>query len=362
MRRTFVDLLVVRTAKCEDDARIEKLLYLLSRHQLRIGLVCLTRSGSCERRDSERVKHHSIRARSHSTYAAYPRPLRRIVIIALWFRVVVFARRRFIPASVHGCDLDGWVIGKFVRLRAPSIFEVYDPWTTMVGGSLIKEIESRAFALATVVVMPAKDSRLKPSRKVYALGNELESNHARELLSRARVDWPHQPFILLGGNIGDEEVVRSFIRYLGGASSIRPLVVGHRSLWNEPNVISKDVLAWPSWLELISRASALWCYYDATKNHYASHISPNKYWEARAFGTPLIVNSIDQFIDRDWGSEPQIMQIGQNPGPQEFARVVGELVAWSPEESRGVTFVGARELAQERANTMAEILRGIRLL
>jgi hypothetical protein len=75
-------------------------------------------------------------------------------------------------------------------------------------------------------------------------------------------------------------------------------IKGNSFLRLPQNVFCIGKQDWGKWLYLVKNCSAIWIYYSKANNHFASHISPNKYWEAVLFNKTMLVNEISQFCDR----------------------------------------------------------------
>jgi hypothetical protein len=323
-----VDFLVIRNHTCENDARIEKLLFHLKKQHISVQVVCLSRGAKvCGRTSSGNISHDSI----HLSIVPYlnhlPRPYRGFRLVLQVIKVLFLLRKRFLFRAGWGCDLDGFflvhVLTFFYRKRPKTIFEVYDPWSTMVQNRLITRLETLFFYSADVLVMPAQNARLKiKKREVHVLGNELIPALAAEILMREEIDFRDlifQPFILVGGTLSKHNHLSILLEVAKRHPEIRVLICltpdeFFRFIKVElpDNVVLIGHLSWSRWLSLLSRAAACWVYYDETVDHFQSHISPNKYWESLLFQTNMIVNSLQQFSDRVTEIEPLIVEVGRD--------------------------------------------------
>jgi hypothetical protein len=323
-----VDFLVIRNYTCEHDARIEKLLFHLKKLHISVQVVCLSRGANvCGRTSSGNISHESVQL-SMSPYLVHlPRIYRRLRLFGQVVKILFLVRKRFIFRAGWGCDFDGFflmhALKYFYWKRPKTIFEVYDPWSTMMQNTLIRRLETSFFYSADFLIMPAKDSRLKvEDREVHTLGNELIPPLANEILDREDSDFrsiTSQPFILVGGSLSKHNHLEFLVEAARRILEVRVLVC----LTSEqllrlinaeapPSVVPIGHVSWSRWLSLLSHANACWIYYDETVDHFQSHISPNKYWESLLFQTNMIVNDLKQFSDRVIDLEPCIVEIGRD--------------------------------------------------
>ncbi len=323
-----VDFLVIRNHTCENDARIEKLLFHLKKQHISVQVVCLSRDANvCGRTSSGNISHDSIQLSMSPYMENLPRPYRRFRLILQVVKVLFLLRKRFIFRSGWGCDFDGffliYALRKFYLKRPKTIFEVYDPWSTMVQNNLIRELEAYFFDFADFLIMPARDSRLKiKGRDVHTLGNELIPPLANEIMKREEFDFSKiasQPFILVGGTLSRHNHLSILVEAAKQIPEIHVLICLTSDQLIQlvkaelpANVVPIGHVSWSRWLSLLSHATACWVYYDETVDHFQSHISPNKYWESLLFQTNMIVNNLQQFSDRVIEIEPCIAEIGRD--------------------------------------------------
>jgi hypothetical protein len=217
------------------------------------------------------------------------------------------------------------MITKFAfPLKRKRIFEIYDPWSTMVNSSRIKKLENKAFNSAKILIQPSAEPRIKVERKdCFSLSNTLDPSIALTLLEKAssNFDLIHkikslQPYILSGGTVNRDTRIGSLISAISSQQDFNLIITcaedyilqtSSLELPNRTYCIGK--VSWSDWLLLLHNSSAVWAYYSRENEHFRSHISPVKYWEACLFGTPLIVNELNQFSDRAL-REPEIYELG----------------------------------------------------
>lgn len=315
-----VDVLIIRTVPCGQDSRVSKFLFHYQKNQIRVGIVCISRSGRCSRKSESQVPHYSVKGLDFNSlpylinwipgvwklhrsllYLDYV-----LTCIKIWFL--------WRPKVLHGCDLDGYLISKLAfPYKRKRIFEVLDPWTTMTSSKRIAKLEKQAFSKSKVLVMPAFDSRIKVSRnKSTSFSNFMEIELAQSLMVEAENDSQFiqyveslKPFILTGGIMGRDTRIEELINSIGSQSEFNlvatcspEFIKGNSFLRPPQNVFCIGKQDWGKWLYLVRNCSAIWIYYSKTNNHFASHISPNKYWEAVLFNKTMLVNEISQFCDR----------------------------------------------------------------
>ena len=311
--RRSVDVLLLRTVKCAEDSRLNKILYHYEKIGIRVGVSCISRGMPCSRTESAFVSHKTLKISWPNLDSISSRLVRRVTLRFQLLRFVMHVKP-WKPQVIHGCDLDGYLVGKLAFPGKKIIFEVYDPWTTMTNSKRAAHLESKAFMKCDVLVMPALNSRVKVDRDYQsALSNALDIGLANKLL---RVSKLHDvvsllieqeiPYILTGGILGAEvgsdvlaeaiSLTKSGLHLVIASDNLESFGLNHRDIPDNIHFIGKQ--SWADWLALVKNASALWVYYDQRIKHFESHISPNKYWEAALFEIPIIVNSIDQFCDR----------------------------------------------------------------
>lgn len=324
---------MIRTVPCEQDARVSKFLYHYEKLNIKVIIACISRDKNCERQNSAYIRHVTVKASNFNK-------LNRIQILILKicksFRILLLIdhlinslkiRKICKPRILHGCDLDGYLISKVAFPLNPNrIFEVYDPWSTMTTSKRIHKIENREFFKAKVLVLPAKDSRIKVVREnSFSMSNMLDPGllnliELKEDSKRINLDINNdgKPFILTGGIINQDTKIRELIEAIGLQNKYKLLITSDTQLIevlgiqkNPFNVQFIGKQKWPEWLALMKKSAAVWVYYSTQNEHFKSHISPNKYWEACLLGTPILVNNISQFCDRvDF--EPNIIEIGED--------------------------------------------------
>ncbi len=315
-----VDILIVRTVPCGQDSRVSKFLFHYKKNNVSVGLVCISRSSKCSRKNNPDTPHFSINGLD---FNSLPFPINRISGVWKFHRILLYLdylytclKLRFLwrPRALHGCDLDGYLVSKlsfpFNRRR---IFEVLDPWSTMTSSKRIAALENRAFYDAKVLVMPAFDSRIKVSRPLAtSFSNFMDLELSKELLHEPTNDPKFveyvdslKPFILTGGIMGSDTRIAELIYAVSKQSKFNlvatcpeDFIKGNSFLAIPDNIFCIGKQDWGRWLYLLKNSEAVWIYYSTSNNHFASHISPNKYWEAVLFNKIMLVNQISQFSDR----------------------------------------------------------------
>jgi hypothetical protein len=315
-----VDVLIVRTVPCGQDSRVSKFLFHYRKNQIRVGIVCISRSGRCSRKSETQIPHYSVKGLD---FNALPYLLNRIPGVWKLHRFLLYTdyvltsiKIWFLwrPKVLHGCDLDGYLISKLAfPYKRKRIFEVLDPWTTMTTSKRIAKLEKQAFSKSKVLVMPAFDSRIKVLRdKSTSFSNFMETELAQSLMVEAENDSSFteyidslKPFILTGGIMGHDTKIEELTHAIASQSVFNLVaacdpgfIKGNGFLRLPQNVFCIGKQDWGKWLYLVKSCSAIWIYYSKTNNHFASHISPNKYWEAVLFNKAMLVNEISQFCDR----------------------------------------------------------------
>jgi hypothetical protein len=314
MFRQKVDVMMIRTSQCGDDPRVEKFIFHYQSFGIKVGITCFTRGKNCSREFSPNVIHTTHRSISFSTLESLSKIPRRFVLYSEFILNCIRLFGQWNPIVIHGCDLDGYTLARISNglIRKKKIFEVYDPWTTMTQSKRAAKMERKAFYKCDVLVMPANDSRIKiPRNQATFLGNEVDIQLAefREQKSTKILSlyskYFKKPYILVGGTITESIGISSLISVMNFFPEINVLIATDQEklgkIYSESlpsNVILIGVKDWGTWLAFVKRASFVWVYYDATNLHYASHISPNKYWEASLYGRPMFVYQKEQFCDR----------------------------------------------------------------
>lgn len=328
MSRNKVDILVLRTVKCDEDSRVGKILHHYAKLRIKVGVTCISRGEECKRISTDLINHQSVRFGRNFSLISASTSLRRFVLRFQLFIFLLHARK-WKPTVLHGCDLDGYLVARFAFPGRKTIFEVYDPWTTMTDSKRAAKLEAKAFIKSDVLIMPAKDSRIKVKRdKQIALGNVLDISLSNRLLTESTLNpeikdliSSDTKYILSGGILGKSVATDLLIEAIAKSyTGVQLIIASDLSGGIEANpeldfsnvhFIGKQT--WSNWLTLMRSADAVWIYYDAKEDHFKSHISPNKYWEASLFNVPMLINDINQFCDRthlesiyfELGSEPQ---------------------------------------------------------
>ena len=319
--RIKLDILLVKTFPCDHDARINKMLYHLEKIDLKIGVLCVSRNRACTRIQGTNLYHESVLGFNHNFgknrfLVTYFKVLTELVVTSV--KIARLISRRFKTKAIMGVDFDGYLITfmSFPFVKTRKIFEVSDPWSTMVNSFLISKIEHNFFTNADFLIMPAEDSRIKVNRKnCISLGNELLPNLAHKVIRPVQI--PHEVrqfvelndsnYILAGGNLSPTQTrITDLIRFITTQSDLTLVVVQNgfdhfdlRKIEYSNKVIFFDLKKdWAAWLYLLKHAKATWVYYNDKIEHFNSKISPNKYWESVLFQVPMLVNKTSQFVDR----------------------------------------------------------------
>lgn len=304
-------------------------------------------------------------------YYSYSSRYARIFAFALTLLLSsIVARVMYNPKVVHGADLDGFALGKLAfPVGVKRILEVYDPWTTMTNSSLAMKLESHCLEISDAVILPSNDCPLNVKQgKAVVLRNAVDWEVARAALAKAdcAINIPVK-FILVGGTVGNAVGISELIEYTGGRSDISVVIASDFTL-AEFDIIPENVqiigkVAWGTWLDLVSRSTVVWAWYDRDVRHYAEHISPNKYWEAVLFGTPLLVNSLSQFCDRV-PSEPAIFEVGDfrdDSAALEDSLIQLELLRGANPEKRTIRQEVSEPMAEARQTAMARVAAHVKL-
>ncbi len=280
---------------------------------MRVGVACISREFKCSRANTELVSHKTLTLSKLSFLEKMPGLLRRIVLRIELLQFSLWSFLNFRAPLVHGCDLDGHLVGKFAQpWGVKRIFEVYDPWSTMTSSKRVARIEAKEFQAADYLIMPAQDSRIKVTREnQMAFGNQLDIDLANRLLIESEMEYIQlktklpPKYILTGGTLGETVGTEQLIEFFRDHPEFELVIAGNlgsnsdflrNPIPTNVHIIGKQT--WGVWLHLLRSSEACWAYYDPKIDHYASHISPNKYWESCLFNVPLIVSSMDQFCDR----------------------------------------------------------------
>lgn len=308
-----VAIFMIRTSPCGEDARVSKMLFHYQALGLKVGITCISRDSNCSRATTELVSHKTLTLSKLSFLEKMPGLLRRIVLRIELLQFSLWSFFNFRAPLVHGCDLDGHLVGKFAQpWGVKRIFEVYDPWSTMTSSKRVARIEAREFQAADYLIMPALDSRIKVTRRnQMAFGNLLDIDLADQLLRNSEMDYIQlksklpPKYVLTGGTLGETVGTEKLIDFFRNHPEFELVIAGNLSansnLAQNPMPTNVHIIGkqkWGVWLHLLRSSDACWAYYDPKIDHYASHISPNKYWESCLFDVPLIVSSMDQFCDR----------------------------------------------------------------
>jgi hypothetical protein len=255
-----------------------------------------------------------------------PKPVRRFLLYSEFLLNCLRLVGQWNPKVIHGCDLDGYTLARIANgTGRKKIFEVYDPWTTMTQSKRAARAEKKAFQKSDVLVMSAKDSRIKVQRsQATYLGNEVDIDLAESRIRSAqdiRKLFPHyflKPYILVGGTLSQSIGICELIDAIATFPNINLLIASNRdiveNIYVKPiadNIFFVGTQDWGTWLSFVKSASFIWVYYDVKNFHYESHISPNKYWEASLFSRPMFVYRQEQFCDRvDF--EGELIELGSN--------------------------------------------------
>lgn len=332
--RQRVEVLIIRTNPCAEDSRVNKFLYHYNLNDVEMGTVCVSRTEICKGPKLSKTAHECFIGLN---FNALPKSLGLIARFRFGFKFLLlvdrlrfcfFIRKKFVPNKLHGCDLDGYLIARFAFpfMKSKTIFEVYDPWSTMTNSKKIQKLENRAFRESKVLIMPAEDSRIKPIRpKSTFFSNFLDPGLAEKLIENSDKDSAFQdkidsvqPYILSGGILGVDTGLKDMISVFAQQDKFNLVIAanesfltgnGFLSIPSKVHAIGK--VSWTNWIYALSRSSAVWIYYSKSNNHFVEKISPNKYWESIYFKKPMIVNDIKQFTDR-FSIESQLYDLNEN--------------------------------------------------
>ena len=304
---------MTRFSPCAEDARVSKMIFHYESLKQHVVLVCVSRGNTCTRLSSEFITHKTLNLSKLSFLKNLSGPVRRVTMRVELLYFALYCRLSWRPSIAHGCDLDGYLVAKLAfPTGVKRIFEVYDPWSTMTSSKKIARLEAREFQKSDFLIMPAYDSRIKVARKnQMSFGNEMdidlavrllhETEEAYELLRKKLPDI----YLLSGGSLGDSvgtdrliDFYRSHPEFNLVIAGTLPSIPKYQALTIPQNVHILGKQRWGVWLHLLRNSIACWAYYDQEVDHYASHISPNKYWEACLFKVPLFVSNLNQFCDR----------------------------------------------------------------
>lgn len=318
-----VDILIIRTAPCGYDSRVSKFLFHYNKLGETVALTCLSREHECARQSTVRNIHKGF---NQLNVNDLPFPLTVTPINQIFWRFHrIFLAFEFIisslkislywrPKVIHCTDLDGYLIAKIAfPFNKKKIFEVYDPWQTMTNKPRIRRLENKAFLNAKVLVMPAEDSRIKVKReKATSFSNFMDPDLADLLLQDVDIDDDFvrkvetlKPYIISGGIISKDTKIIELTEIMRSQNPLNLLIASEqKNLTNlEFSEIPMNVhfigkQKWSRWLYLVKNSNAVWIYYSPSNTHFASHISPNKYWEALLFKKPILISRKSQFCDR----------------------------------------------------------------
>lgn len=366
-RPTTVDVLILRAHSCDSDPRVEKVLWhYRDRLGLAVGLVCTPRYGICDRNSDSATLHMTFPLRRELHETSMPRMLRRVRLLKEQVGLRHAIRSTFRPKVIHGCDLDGYTSSRIAFPAArQTIFEMYDSWTTMSSSSLSTALERRAISTAAGLILPANEMRIHVERdRTIVMQNFVDPGLARREMASA--DLP--------ANLPDRYLLAGGTRTGSRIDELASLVLDHPEInlviaeseppgWpSAPNVKWIGRQPWGTWLRVLSQAAAVWTWYDSRIEHYKSHLSPNKYWEACLLDVPLIINSPDQFCDRS-AIEPVILAIGDFLATPDHA--VGQIASLISGPSRPAmpdrSLESWTRLEDERTQALARLLADIGL-
>lgn len=363
-----VDVLLLRTHACDSDPRVEKMLWhYRERLGLVVGLVCTPRYAACRRESDSSTSHLTIPLDVDLHEATMTRPLRRLRLLKEQFALRKRIRSMFRPRAVHGCDLDGYISSRiaFPRQRQ-TIFEVYDSWSTMSPSSLTSALERHAISSAAGLILPAHEMRIPVERdRSIVMQNVVDPGLARKQMALADLPSGLPDRYLLAGGTRSGSRIDDLAKLAVDHPEVHVVIAESAPLeWlSAPNVHWIGRRPWGTWLRVLSQASAVWAWYDSGFEHYKSHLSPNKYWEACFFNVPMVVNFKDQFCDRT-AMEPAIFAIGDFLAtPGHAARQIASIISNSPWPSRqDPSWEFWNRIEEERSQSMVTLLSDIGLV
>jgi hypothetical protein len=336
-----VDVLIIRTSNCENDPRIRKMLFHYGLLNIKVGIHCKSKIKICKGPNMENVEHSTwISPKITIANSLYKAKLKRMAFFAEYLAFAKSTLFKYKFNAIHGCDLDGMKIGSLVRTlqlsRSKRIFEIYDPWTTMVNKPKITKMENKAIRQADLLVSPIMELRVEQkNNNTIVLGNQMDIDliapiiyNGKDIVESIIEIFSLEDFVLVGGSIGKWMGIENLIEICkengfkvalaGKATRIEDLKLNLDS-----DIIYLGDLNWETWLGILNRASLVWCYYDPTIFHFQEKLSPNKYWEALICNKPLAVSSLSRFADRAQ-VEPKIIEV-ENSFESNLARGLKEI-------------------------------------
>lgn len=362
------DVLIVRTARCGEDPRVNKIAWHYSKLGYKVGIQCFSRTFKCSGPYVGGVTHRSSLNIRYRYINSMPRVVRRLLILCEYLKAILMIRLLWNPKIVHGCDLDGYLVGQygtlFRRSRKYKIFEIYDPWQTMTLSPKLAKLENRSIDECDLLIMPSEDGRIKPlKRPMISISNAMDIDLLQTQMSKTRIKseqdfgWLFNlDYIIVGGTVSKDVGINLLIN-LATQSNVKVVVVCSKDKLSSiedlsnRNLITINSLPWGAWLNLVSHALACWVYYDDKNYHYRSHISPNKYWESAILDIPMFVNNLRQFCDRT-NLEPLMIEVGLE---MEESFREGILRAKQYRESMGIPKSSSQwqAISQRRTETLA---------
>jgi hypothetical protein len=228
-------------------------------------------------------------------------------------KLILRVRSRYVPKVVHGCNFNGYAIAKLsFPTKRKVIFEVWDFFSTLAPNSLMARAERFSLSAAEVVVFPSQATfeRSAHPRKIL-LQNSLDDDLVKKLMRAPKSDLELPERFILSGGTHQGSAVSELSSLIAKSDYLNLVVVSNRppEIPQSPRVFWIGSQDWGDWLNLVSLSSCVWVWYDDGIEHFSRDISPNKYWEACYFNTPMIVNSLAQFVDRV-ANEPQMLSLG----------------------------------------------------
>jgi hypothetical protein len=195
-----------------------------------------------------------------------PGTIRRILLRLELLKYSLWVFLTFRAPIVHGCDLDGHLVGKFsLPWGVKRIFEVYDPWSTMTSSKRVARIEQREFHGADFLIMPALDSRIKVNREnQMSFGNQLDIDLANHLLLNSEFEYSllktklPKKYVLTGGTLGKSVGTDRLLEFFNEHPEFDLVIAGRLSLDSlggitdipdNVHVIGKQ--NWGIWLHLL---------------------------------------------------------------------------------------------------------------
>jgi hypothetical protein len=326
-----ISIKMIRTARCADDPRINKMIYHYGKLGIILDIHCFSRSTKCKRISTDNIKHRTTNLLNYSILNRLPRLARQIIIRIEYLISILLLSSELNSKfkAIHCCDLDGYLLGiKAAKLRnnkyIKSIFEIYDPWQTMTGKEKILTIENKAIENCDLLIMPSKDGRIKPNKQnqIYmtnAVDIEIANDAmkiAQKKLTNELIEILNSEYIIVGGTVSKDIKINELLE-VARKNNLKVVLACNK---DKIDCIDKEylnditytgVLDWGTWLILLKKALAAWVFYDESNFHYQSHISPNKYWEAALLNVPMFISSKEQFCDRV-STEPMLIPLKED--------------------------------------------------